>query len=44
MSEEFRDDVEEVIRRHAADLDADDLRTLATDINDIADKWDGVSL
>jgi hypothetical protein len=44
MSEEFRAAVEEVIMRHAAELDADDLRTLAGDIESIADKWEATSL
>lgn len=44
MSEEFRDDLREVVKRHAGDLDADDLRAAATDLEQTADNWDGMVL
>lgn len=40
MSEEARDEIRDVIKRHAADLDADDLRAIAQDIDNTADKWE----
>lgn len=41
---EARAAIEEVIKRHSADLNAEDLRGIAADLEGIADKWDGVSL
>lgn len=42
MSEEFRDEVRAAVRRHADDLEADDLRSLADDLRDEADRWEGM--
>ncbi|WP_154018392.1 hypothetical protein [Halolamina rubra] len=39
-----RDEIEEVIRRHSADLDAEDLRDIADRLETTAQKWEGVSL
>ena len=44
MSEEFRDDLREVVKRHAGDLDADDLRSAAADLEQTADNWEGMAL
>ena len=38
--EEFR----AVIRRHEADLDAEDLRDIAADLEETADNWEGIAL
>lgn len=40
MSEnpEFRDDVREVVKRH--NPDAEELRTLASDLETLADRWE----
>ena len=40
MSEEFRADIREVVKRHSADLDADDLRAAADTFEDIARRWE----
>jgi hypothetical protein len=37
-SEEFRDDIREVIRRH--ELDPDDLRDLSGDLETLATRWE----
>jgi hypothetical protein len=39
---EFRDDIRDVVKRHSADLDADDLRDLAADLEAQADRWDNL--
>jgi hypothetical protein len=39
-----RDEIRTVIERHAAELDADDLREIATDIESTADKWGGIDV
>jgi hypothetical protein len=39
---EFRDEVRDVVKRHAADLDAEDLRDLAADLQTEADRWEGL--
>lgn len=44
MSEEFRDDLREVVKRHAGDLDADDLRAAAADLERTADNWEGMAI
>lgn len=41
-SEEFREDVRAAIRRHGADLDADELRSVADDLMETADDWEGI--
>ena len=33
-----------VIQRHAAELDAEDLREIAADIESTADKWGGIDV
>ena len=38
MSEGFRSDVREVIKSH--ELDPEDLRTLAADLETLADRWE----
>jgi hypothetical protein len=42
MTEEFRNEVRTAIRRHADELDADDLRSLAADLEEEADRWEGM--
>lgn len=37
---EFRDELEELLKRHASDLDAEDLRSGAAYLTDIAEKWE----
>jgi len=37
---EFRDEIRVAVKRHAADLDAEDLRDLAADLHDQADRWE----
>lgn len=44
MTEEFRDEIRASIRRHGQDLDADDLRDLAGDLEKTAENWDGVEV
>jgi len=39
-----REEIEEVIRRHSTDLDAEDLRDIADRLEATAQKWEGVSL
>lgn len=43
MTEQFRADVRDVLKRHSADLDADDLRALADDLEATAAEWEGVA-
>jgi hypothetical protein len=38
MSDEFREDVKAVVRRH--DPSADDLRALAADLEELAERYD----
>lgn len=38
MSDEFREDVKAVVRRH--DPSADDLRALASDLDELAERYD----
>jgi hypothetical protein len=42
--EDFRTALEDLIKRNATDLTADDLRGVATDLDDLADQWEGISL
>ncbi|MEZ3163254.1 hypothetical protein ABNG03_00215 [Halorubrum sp. RMP-47] len=45
MSEaDARDEVRTVIQRHAAELDAEDLRDIATDLESTAEKWGGIDV
>lgn len=45
MSEtDFREDVRAAIRKHGQDLDGDDLRELARDLEDTADRWDSLEV
>ena len=39
---EFREAIRECIHRH--DVDADDLRAVATDLHETADKWESIEL
>ncbi|WP_161612644.1 hypothetical protein [Halorubrum tebenquichense] len=39
-----RDEIRTVIQRHAAELDAEDLREIAGDIESTADKWGGIDV
>jgi len=39
-----REEIEEVIKRHSTELEAEDLREIADGIQGIADRWEGVSL
>jgi hypothetical protein len=38
------DEVRTVIQRHAAELNAEDLREIATDLESTADKWGGIDV
>lgn len=40
MTEEFRDEVRAALKRHGQDLEADDLRELAGDLETEADRWE----
>lgn len=42
--EEFREGVRALLRQHGQDLDADDLRAVATDLETTADKWEGIDV
>ena len=42
--EEFRDAVRSAIRRFEQDLEADDLRSLAKDLEKTADNWESVEV
>ena len=42
--EEFRDAVRSAIRRFEQDLEADDLRSLAEDLEKTADNWESVEV
>jgi len=37
---EFRAEIRTAVKRHAADLDAEDLRELASDLQAQADRWE----
>lgn len=37
---EFRDDLRDLVRKHSSELDADDLRGVAGDLELLADDWD----
>lgn len=39
-----RDEIRTVIQRHAAELNAEDLREIATDLESTADKWGGIDV
>lgn len=41
---EFRDELKQVVRRHAGDLDPDDLREAASDLETTAERWEEVPL
>lgn len=41
---EARDAFEAALRQHAQDLDADDLRAIAQDLERTADKWEASAL
>jgi len=41
---EFRDDLRELVKRHSGDLDAEDLREAATDLEATAEAWEGIQL
>ena len=39
-----RDEIRTVIERHASELNAEDLREIATDLESTADKWGGIDV
>lgn len=39
---EARDELRELVRRHAGSLDSEDLRALADDLEQTADKWEAL--
>ncbi len=39
-----REEIAEVIRRHSSDLDAEDLRDIAENIEQTAQMWEGVDV
>lgn len=41
---EFRDELRELVKRHSGDLDADDLREAAGDLETTAEAWEGITL
>lgn len=41
---EAREELKQVIRRHEADLDADDLRKIASDLESTAERWEAIQL
>jgi len=41
---EFRDDLRALVKRHSGDLDADDLREAAADLDATAKAWEGIKL
>jgi hypothetical protein len=43
-NEEFRDELNRVLRRYAGDLEPDDLRQLAADLDERADKVEAMEL
>lgn len=40
--DEAREDLNEVLRKHSATLDADDIRTLSDDLESTAKKWEAL--
>ena len=45
MSEtDARDEIRTVIERHAAELNAEDLRDIASDLESTAEKWGGIDV
>lgn len=42
--EPFREAVRQAIRRHESDLDPDDLRAVAADLETTAERWEGVAV
>lgn len=44
MSEEFRDELEALVKRHASDLDGDDLRAAAVSLEQTAAAWEAIDL
>lgn len=42
MSEEFHDAVSAAVKRHSSDIDADDLRSAAAALENIATQWEVV--
>lgn len=41
---EFREDLRELVKRHSGDLEAEDLRDAATDLEQTADQWEAIPL
>jgi len=41
---EFRDELRELVKRHSGDLDAEDLRAAAADLDGTADAWESIQL
>ncbi|SEH60719.1 hypothetical protein SAMN05192561_11232 [Halopenitus malekzadehii] len=39
-----REEINAVIRRHESDLDPDDLREIAHDLETTAERWEGIAL
>jgi hypothetical protein len=39
-----RDEIRTVIERHAAELDAEDLQDIASDLESTAEKWGGIDV
>lgn len=42
--EEAKQEIQQVLRRHAGDLDPDDLREIAGGLEQIADRWEKTEL
>ncbi len=42
MTEEFREDIRAALRKHGQDLEPDDLREVAADLEDEADRWEAM--
>lgn len=42
--EEVREEIRRAIRRHEDDLDSDDLREIASDLESTADRWEALEL
>lgn len=41
---EFRDELTTLVRKHAAELDPEDLRAAAEDLDQTAEQWEGIAL
>jgi len=41
---EFRDDLRELVKRHSGELEPEDLRAAAADLDATADAWEGIQL